>query len=139
EIYVPYFSDGPPDHEATTRAVLAAAVQAVPHATVYEYPVWYWYHWPIIPAAGGVRGKLGQVRSGIGIGRRGLRDFCCRVPIADLRDRKRAALNQHRSQMEQLVKDPAWHTLPSVADGAWLECFFQPFEVFYRHPVKSER
>jgi LmbE family N-acetylglucosaminyl deacetylase len=137
EIYVPYYSDGPPDHEATTRAVLAAAARAVPQATIFEYPVWYWYHWPIVPAQGGVRGKLGQVRGGVGISRRGFRDFRCRVAVADLLERKRAALNQHHTQMEKLVNDPKWHTLPSVADGAWLECFFQPYEVFYRHAVNT--
>jgi hypothetical protein len=34
------------------------------------------------------------------------------------------------------VKDANWKTLPSVADGDWLECFFQGREIFYRHGLE---
>jgi LmbE family N-acetylglucosaminyl deacetylase len=133
EIYVPYHRDPPPDHQATTQIALAAARRVLPQVIVYEYPVWFWYHWPIIPAEGGVRGKLHSVRNGGRTGRHSLREFRCCVSMAEQREGKRKALDQHRSQMTQLVADPNWKTLPSVANGDWLECFFQGREIFYRH------
>lgn len=133
EIYVPYHLDPPPDHQATTQIALAAARRVLPGVIVYEYPVWFWYHWPIIPADAGLRGQYRSARDGLRRGRHSAREFRCVVPMAELRELKRRALDCHRTQMVQLVPDPNWKTLPSVADGAWLECFFQGREVFYRH------
>src|SRR5262245_9367963 len=65
QVFVPYYLDGPPDHLATTTSVLAALRASDHEATVYEYPIWFWYHWPWTAAEGWNRAALGEIRGGI--------------------------------------------------------------------------
>jgi LmbE family N-acetylglucosaminyl deacetylase len=133
EVFIPHYHDGSPDHLATTSAVLAALRAEGSSATVYQFPVWLWCHWPWI----GLPGKLSEIpetlRRAAEANGRLVRDCRCFVRVGDVLDRKRAALEQHRSQLERLVPDPRWFTLPAVANGAFLACFFQDREIFYRH------
>ncbi len=134
EVYVPYHQDGPPDHLATTDIVQAALRAAGRPATVCEYPIWFWYHWPWTRLEGGKRALLHGAAAGLGRFRVLLRDFRWYVPVGDLLERKRAALAEHRSQMQRLVPDPGWVTLGDIAGGDFLACFFREREIFYRHP-----
>lgn len=133
EVFIPHYHDGSPDHLATTRAVLTALRQSAYPAVVYEYPVWLWCHWPWI----GLPSSLGELpetlrRSAEGNWRL-VRDCRHHVPIGDLLDLKRAALDRHESQLKRRVPDPGWFVLGDIADGAFLACFFQNREIFYRH------
>ncbi len=57
-VYVPYRLDNHPDHRNTTRSVIQALKKCRMPMTVYEYPVWFWYHWPWV----GFSGKLSAFR-----------------------------------------------------------------------------
>ncbi|MCB1182882.1 PIG-L family deacetylase [bacterium] len=47
QVFVPYAGDTTPDHIAARAAVLAALGERPERAwTVFEYPVWFWHHWP---------------------------------------------------------------------------------------------
>jgi hypothetical protein len=54
------------------------------------------------------------------------------VDIRDVLENKGAALAQHRSQMERIVADERWLTLEQIAEGEFLERFYQPREFFRR-------
>jgi LmbE family N-acetylglucosaminyl deacetylase len=133
EVFVPYHRDGPPDHLATTRIVLAALHTCGQDATVYEYPVWFWYHWPWTPLEGRGRAWLHELRESLKRGWRLWRDFRCFVSVANVIDRKREALAHHRSQIERLQPESSWLTLGDIANGEFLACFFQEREIFHQH------
>jgi LmbE family N-acetylglucosaminyl deacetylase len=133
EVFIPHYHDGSPDHLATTHAVLAALRAEDYPAVVYEYPVWLWCHWPWIRLPGKLSEIPTSLRRSAEANRRLLHDCRCAVPVGDLLDLKRAALEQHRSQLQRLVPDPRWFTLGDVSDGEFLACFFQDREIFYRH------
>jgi LmbE family N-acetylglucosaminyl deacetylase len=138
QVFIPYHDDGPSDHLAANR-IVQRALQACGHtATVLEYPVWFWYHWPWKRLEGRGRAGVGEVRDGLAATWRLCRDFRCRVSVRDILDLKRKALEQHRSQVERLVPNPSWETLGDVAGGDFLRCFFQEWEIFHRpRPGKS--
>ena len=131
EVFIPYRRDNTPDHLATYRIVSASLRQLSLPVTVYEYPVWFWNHWPwvsFVPRRKGLRVLRDSFSAGYGL--RLLITFRHYVSVQDVLDRKRAALEQHASQMTRLVPDPRWKTLSDVAGGDFLKCFFQPWEVF---------
>jgi LmbE family N-acetylglucosaminyl deacetylase len=135
QVFVPYAGDTTPDHRATRGIVLAALRSVQRPMVVYEYPVWFWRHWPWAAAPVECRRDLANevVSSALSFLRliRHLR-WC--VPIEDALDQKRAALNEHRSQTTRLLAgSPPWPILSDVSDGDFLDCFFQTQEVFYRH------
>jgi LmbE family N-acetylglucosaminyl deacetylase len=133
EVFVPYHRDGPPDHLATTCIVLAALRACGHETTVYEYPVWFWYHWPWTPLQERGRALLREIQESAARGWNLVRDFRWFVRVGDVLDRKHAALAQHRSQVERLRPDPSWLTLGDIAGGEFLACFFQEREIFHRH------
>jgi LmbE family N-acetylglucosaminyl deacetylase len=138
EVFIPHYHDGPPDHLATTQAVLAALKSHDRPVTVYEYPVWLWCHWPWVGLPGGLRERLRNFRKSLGANWRLVRDFCCFVPVGELLEQKRAALAEHKSQVERLIPDPRWSVLADVFEGQFLACSFQQREIFYRHAPSRE-
>jgi LmbE family N-acetylglucosaminyl deacetylase len=134
EVFVPYHSDGPPDHHAANRVVQAALARAGLNATVCEYPIWFLHFWPWTGAPRWGRELRHAVADGLHCTRALLRDFRHFVRVDDVLDVKRAALAEHRSQVEHLVPDPRWVTLGDIAGGAFLARFFQGREIFYAHP-----
>lgn len=136
EVFVPYALEAPPDHVNTYQIVLAALKRCGLQATIYEYPIWFWFHWPWVGIWQGSRRAVWDVLRNTLAARLGSRlftDFNFSVPIEDVREQKLAALNQHKSQMTQLKPDSGWLTLHDVAGGEWLACFFQEHEIFRRH------
>jgi LmbE family N-acetylglucosaminyl deacetylase len=131
QVFVPYRRDRTPDHVVTNQIVSSALNRLAEPVTVYEYPVWFWHHWPWVRVE---RNRLGmrvmQDSLPAAFGLRLLTAFRRCVPITDVLDRKREALEQHASQMRRLLPNPRWKILPDVAGGDFLECFFQPWEVF---------
>ncbi len=134
EIYTSSRFDTTPDHLATNR-IVHSAVQAEGGAfDVYEYPVWFWHHWPWVPfvVARPLRKSIKPVRDslGFGLGLGSLRSFNCALPIRDVRDRKQAALDRYESQITRLVPGKQWPTLGDVGKGEFLNCFFGDWELF---------
>jgi hypothetical protein len=68
-----------------------------------------------------------------GFGLRLLRDFRWGMSVAGVRERKLAALNEHKSQMTQLIDNPAWLTLNDVSNGEFLANSLRDYELFYRY------
>jgi LmbE family N-acetylglucosaminyl deacetylase len=123
QILVPYYQDRDPglDHVATNQIVLAALRQLGSKAIVYEYPVWYWRWWPETRFP--IRGQQGgwkPQRHSLLHNLRSLADFGFCVQIDDVLDRKRAALNQHRSQVDQLSR---------IRSGVFIDWFFHKREL----------
>lgn len=140
EIYVPFRREAPLDHLMTNHIVLAAARQwqaeALRPVVVFEYPVWFWCHWPWVKTEHGSGRAYAQWA---GDATRGwldtVRRLRTRVRIDDVLPVKRAALAEHKSQMTRLLPHPAWLTLQDVGGGEFLDCFFRSHELFWRYSI----
>jgi LmbE family N-acetylglucosaminyl deacetylase len=140
EIFIPYYREAPSDHSVTTWIVLSALKAHPLNVTIYEYPIWFWRHFPIISLTGNLRENLSVLKNSVisaNFGLNLLTDFQCAMYIEDLLEIKRAALEKHRSQMQRLLSTPAWQTLEDVSRGEFLECFFQRYEIFRRYIVSQ--
>lgn len=133
QVFIPYVRETHPDHLATHQIVVSALKNLSHEIAVYEYPVWYWHHFPWT-YAGSKDSRLDHLKASIKAswGKQLLREFNYRVDIAAVKAQKRQALAQHQTQTKPLVDDPDWGVLQDVADGEWLECFFQTQEIFRR-------
>ncbi len=133
QIFVPYRHDGQDDHLATRSAALKALSQLGQQTTIYEYPVWFWNHWPWMRQESGMffyrlRDFWRSLRGSWVL----LSDFNrCSSIHAEL-ETKKAALNCHRSQMTRLNGARDWLTLQDVADGDFIDRMLSPVERFYR-------
>lgn len=144
EIFMPYYREPMiiPDHVYTNQIVRTALNQLGLKATVYEYPVWFWYHYPWVRLNADLttqRSKLSAIKAGLKSSWRALRmgsrltaDLNCGMDVSTVLEHKRKALYQHTSQMTQFIPDPRWMTVADVSDGEFLERLLQPQEVFYR-------
>jgi LmbE family N-acetylglucosaminyl deacetylase len=134
QIFMPYSNDTTPDHQATHAIVQAALRESRKSAVVYEYPVWFWVHWPWVSVSLSSPSQvIQQALHSLLSWTRLLKDLRCFVPITEVMEQKRTALQQHCSQTTRLLPDSEWPILSDVANGEFLECFFQEHEVFYRH------
>lgn len=140
ELYVPYLHEAPSDHIETRRVALEAARSAPGAVTVYEYPVWFWHHWPWVPHPLDNRRDLPRVIVETVVSAAHLvRDFNSCVFVGDVLAEKRRALEAYASQMTRLVDDPAWATLEDVAGGEFLDCFFEEYEVFWERRIEGNQ
>ena len=139
-IFVTHAEEPPSDHAAVNRAVWNALRGCQKPVTVYEYPIWYWYHWPWmglradLPGLGRLKWK--QTLTSIA----GLRTLSALNTIAyvgDVIELKRAALNAHVSQMMPPPGEEDWPTLPKVSDGEFIARLMSSYEVFMRYEFKS--
>ena len=139
EVYVPYYREPPADHVATRDIVLAALREVARPVTVYEYPVWFWDSWPWTPMPRG-RDRIRRYWRQSGTATLGLLrgELRWAVPVGDVLEGKRAALELHASQMRPLRPDVKWPVLADVANGEWLARFFQPEERFYRYEFRPD-
>lgn len=144
DIFIPY--RGEPvrqavDHVAATNIVLSALRRIRRNIVVWEYPVWFWLHWPWVSLRQGeaaikaVDVLRNTVHDFFGI--RAFLDLRYSVRITDVLEQKKAALAQHRSQMEQIIPDPSWLTLGRLSRGQFLECFYQEREFFRRYELRA--
>jgi len=121
-----------PDHLATTaagRALRAAGFDG----QLLGYPIWFWDRWPWTVAAEGATRSRTALRTLAGHWRL-WREFRLTVDVADVLERKREALRCHRSQMERLMDDPRWVTLPEVREARLLPLLLDSSEVFVELP-----
>jgi LmbE family N-acetylglucosaminyl deacetylase len=143
DVFVPYCREPvrqAADHVAATNIVMAALEQNQRRVTVWEYPVWFWLHWPWVgfrqngPAIKAKHVLRNSVNSLFGA--RAFADLRYAVDIADALEQKRAALAEHKSQMEQLIPSPEWVTLGQLSRGEFLQCFHQNWEFFRRYTFR---
>ncbi|UBF27319.1 PIG-L family deacetylase [Kovacikia minuta CCNUW1] len=140
QVFIPYHKEGHLDHTITNSIVLTAVRMHGLDVTVYEYPVWFWFHWPWVS----LWGKKWEIKSAIkntisaGFGLRLLKDFRTSVSIGNVLHLKRAALEKHQTQMTQFLPDPTWSTLRDVSQGRFLDCLLQEREFFYRYEQLNE-
>ncbi len=126
QIFIPYYKEGHLDHVMTNSIVVSALRICNINAMVYEYPVWFWFHWPWV----GFSGERWEIKSALKntlsswFGLRLLKDFRYSTELASVETIKRKALEQHQTQMTQYISNPEWITLADVAKGKFLECFF---------------
>jgi LmbE family N-acetylglucosaminyl deacetylase len=134
QVYIPYVRETHPDHLATNQIVLTALKNYQKDVVVYEYPVWYWHHFPWTKASGSLREQINYFKASLKAkyGLQLVQEFNCRLNIEPVKSQKQLALAQHQTQMKRLVDDPNWGILKDVSDGEWLECFFQTQEIFRR-------
>ena len=140
QVFIPYIRETHPDHLATNQIVLAALANYTQEIAVYEYPVWYWHHFPwtrtserdsrITYLKASIKAKLGWQL---------VKEFNYRVEIEPVKPQKKLALAQHQTQMKRLVDDPNWGLLKDLSDGEWLECFFQTQEIFRRTVISGAK
>ncbi|WP_375770448.1 PIG-L family deacetylase [Archangium gephyra] len=141
QLFLPSIRAEHPDHVAANAIVHEAVRRWGRVATLFEYPVWLWRHWPAVPLPG-TRAQaravlVSSLRAGFGF--RLLSEFRTSVPIRDCVDQKRRALARHASQMRRRDGDPRWWTLDDVSEGEFLDCFFQEQEVFRRIELVAPR
>ncbi|MGL5941274.1 MAG: PIG-L deacetylase family protein [Waterburya sp.] len=134
QIFIPYVRETHPDHLASNQIVLAALANYPQEIAVYEYPVWYWHHYPWTKPWGDRALKIAYLKASLKarLGQQLLQEFNYRVDIESVIEKKELALAQHQTQMQRLVDHPDWGTLKDVSEGEWLKCFFQTQEIFRR-------
>jgi LmbE family N-acetylglucosaminyl deacetylase len=134
QVFIPYIRETHPDHLATNQIVLAALTNYPQEVAVYEYPIWYWHHFPWTKPWGDRSLKIAYLKASLKarLGGQLLQEFNYRVDIETVKAQKKLALAQHQTQMKRLVDNPDWGILQDVSGGEWLECFFQTPEIFRR-------
>jgi LmbE family N-acetylglucosaminyl deacetylase len=131
QLFVPCRWDFPPDHLAT-RAIGLASLATLQPVSVFEYPVWFWHHWPVTTLPMDRHEATKFVKHTISV-RAGLRlaDFNRVLDVSDVLPLKWVALEAHATQMRTGFRDnPNWLALSSVSDGRFLAAFRQPLECF---------
>lgn len=140
QVFIPYTRETHPDHLATNQIVMAALANYPQQIAVYEYPVWYWHHFPWTGRWGDRALQIAYLKASIkaGFGWQLLQEFNYRVDIESVKSQKQLALTQHQTQMKRLVDRPEWGLLEDVANGEWLDCFFQTQEIFRRTIINCQ-
>ncbi|HEX8705689.1 MAG TPA: PIG-L family deacetylase [Myxococcaceae bacterium] len=115
QLFLPYARGEHADHVATNTIVYEAIGRVGLPATLLEYPVWSWRHWPA------------TVRS-----LRFLRELRTSVAVQDVLAQKRSALERHVSQMRRRNGQPGWGTLGDIDGGEFLASLFQDYEYYRR-------
>jgi LmbE family N-acetylglucosaminyl deacetylase len=114
QILYPCGIDLHPDHRAVATAVerlLKAAGQAPP---AYAYPVWFWKLRPWISRPGFLA-QLPRLRP-------------VKVSAGEFIGRKRAAIDEHRSQVKSLTAEDGRQVLNSAFTGHFLDAYELFFE-----------
>jgi LmbE family N-acetylglucosaminyl deacetylase len=137
-VYVTHAKDPPSDHRAVNAAVRAALRAYARPVSLFEYPVWYWYHWPRMRFGGDLPGMwrttLGQtLRTGAGLG--ALSTLNSSAFVGDFLDVKRDALAAHVSQVGPVEDSSDWRTLSDLSHGDFVAQFMGDHEFFTRHEI----
>ncbi len=147
EIYIPSAWDFHYEHAITNEIVLSALAQIAQQGAlrqpiqVFEYPIWFWDQWPWVD----LRGENVEERSRLikrtlryGFGLAFPAYFRYAICISDSLRVKQQALDVYESQMTRMDDSQQWKTLQDVANGDFLNCFFQDYEIFKVHEVKNQ-
>jgi LmbE family N-acetylglucosaminyl deacetylase len=139
-VFVTHAKDPPADHAAVNASVRAAVRSFGRPMTVFEYPVWYWYHWPWVRLRGDLPGMWRTtirqtVRTLAGL--RALSEFNTQAYVGDLLQRKRQALAAHVSQTKRPPGRDDWVTLEDLARGDFVARLLGEYEAFTRYKVNA--
>ncbi len=144
QIFIPYHRE--PlfirDHRATYDIVWEAARRTGKLMTVYEYPVWFWCHWPWMKLVwfrgkplGNLKMTVRSLQRTVSFGLDPWKEFTTFSDVSQVFDQKQEALACHHSQVNKQFDRSDWPILAEVSDGDFLDCFAQPQEIFYRHRI----
>lgn len=132
-VYLIHRSDPPSDHAAVHEGATAAVRAYGERLTVFEYPVWFWHHWPWVPIRSDLPGMLRMNLKQTARMVAGLRSVCELNVAADISDgleSKRTSLAAHESQMQRPSGQRDWPILDDVGRGDFLlrlTCDYEPF------------
>jgi LmbE family N-acetylglucosaminyl deacetylase len=139
-IYIPHVNDFTSDHAAVHAAARKAAAVHGRRMHVYEYPVWYWYHWPWVRLGGqapGLRRAVFRQSLKTRFGLSAPYALNRRAYVGDVLTSKRAALDAHASQTRQDANDPNRATLGDLAGGDFLRRLMSDYEAFNCYEVNA--
>ncbi|MDY7024287.1 MAG: PIG-L family deacetylase, partial [Cyanobacteriota bacterium] len=106
------------------------------NSRVYEYPIWFFNHWPWVPFEGDFKTFISKFGDHLKYSLKFFKAFKYSVDIRDVLEQKQAALAEHKSQVTQLISNPQWLTLQDISQGQFLNCFFQNHELFRSSDLK---
>jgi LmbE family N-acetylglucosaminyl deacetylase len=131
QVFIPYGFGEHPDHAATGRIVLAALGRGKSGSApaVFEYPIWFWRHWPWVGIHGPQAPHLFNASLRASFGAKLCREFTRRVDVTETLEQKRVALNEHHTQMTRTRAGTP--SLAEVSGGEFLKCFFDGHERFH--------
>jgi LmbE family N-acetylglucosaminyl deacetylase len=142
EVFVPHFREPmrqAADHVAATQIVMAALDSYRKKVTVWEYPVWFWFHWPWVSLRSGYPPiKMRHIAENTVrslVGSRAFLNLSHSLNISDVIEQKSSAIAEHKSQMTRLILQSRWTTLADVSHGQFLNSFYYDHEFFRRSIV----
>jgi len=138
--FVIHAQDPSSDHAAVHRGVVQALKAYGMPVTVYEYPVWYWYHWPWVSFGGDLPGmwrRTARQTISTVAGLRALSTLNAATDISDVLGVKRAALEAHRSQTVRPAGHANWPILSDLANGDFIKRLLADYEVFTRYELNA--
>ena len=139
-VFLPHAQEPPRDHLAVNRGVKAALEAYGQPVTVFEYAVWYWYHWPWVRFGGDLPGMwrttLRQtIRTAAGLRTMGTLNTL--ADVRDVLDTKREALAAHASQMRRPGGRHDWTVLADLSQGDFIARLMASYEAFTRYEVNG--
>lgn len=134
EIFMPYKKEKLCDHSITHQIIISALQMYKKKAIIYEYPIWFWHHWPWVRVPIKNCKDISTVlRNSLFSANSFLKDLRYAVSIEDVLECKRTALDQYKSQMTRLIPHTCWLTLNDISQGEFIACFFKKVEIFHRY------
>ncbi len=131
QYFIPYIFETQPEHTAAAEICRQAIAELENPRSVWEYPVWFWEHYPWIRTpVFGPRSWRAQISHTLQSWCRLFCDFDFRVDITDTLEQKQLALNEHKSQVQGLRDDVDWPVLADVSHGDFSACFVRRAEIF---------
>lgn len=140
-IFIPHAKDFTADHAAVNAACRKALAARRRPTKVYEYPIWYWYHWPWVRLSGhlpGLRRAVLRQSWQTGCGLCAPFELNRRAYVGDVLARKRAALAAHATQMQRIGGDPRWSILEDLAGGDFIRRLLSEYETFTCYEVNGQ-
>ena len=139
-VFIPHASDFTADHAAVNAAARHALALHGRRISVYEYPIWFWYHWPWVRLTGHMSGLrrpvvLQSVKTACGLVASSALNRSAYV--GDVLHRKRAALAAHVSQTQCGGDDDRWSTLHDLSEGDFVRRLLADYETFKQYEVNT--
>jgi LmbE family N-acetylglucosaminyl deacetylase len=141
-IFVTHASEPTSDHTAVNAAVRTAVRSIGRPVTVYEYPIWYWYHWPWVRMTGDLPRLWRLTAKQTWRTAAGLRTFSAlnsQIYVGDVLDIKRSALDAHATQVRRPRGHPSWPILEDLSGGDFIGRLLTDYEVFRRCEFDGQR
>lgn len=135
EVFIPFKFDATTDHIATNKIVYKAINNIKHCCVVFEYPIWFWFHWPWISIKKLERHYYkiwitNSIKTVFGVTTP--RHFNMALEITDVLETKKLALSKHISQMVRPEDQMDWPVLGEIAQGDFLDLFLGNREYYFR-------